>query len=168
MKTIGLLSDTHSYLDNRLKDIFQDCDEIWHAGDIGDEIVADTLSSWKFFRAVYGNIDSSKIRVRYPEYQILEVEGVSILLIHIAGALGKYNTKVKSILKQYPLVKCIICGHSHILKVQYDNQFNVLYVNPGAAGQHGFHWMKTCLKFKVFDGNIHDLQVVELGKRGKL
>lgn len=168
MKVIGLLSDTHSYLDQRLKDIFLDCDEIWHAGDVGDENVVDQLASWKPLRAVYGNIDSSKIRIRFPEYEVFEIEGMTFLLIHIAGALGKYNNHVKEILKQNSNIKCIICGHSHILKVQNDNLFKVLYMNPGAAGQHGFHFMKTCLKFKIAEGQISDLQVIELGKRGKI
>ena len=168
MKRIGLLSDTHSFLDVQLKSFFADCDEIWHAGDIGDIAVTDMLATWKPLRAVYGNIDNHQVRITFPEYELIEMDGVRILLIHIAGALGKYNAKVKSILKSSGQIDCLICGHSHILKVKFDHQFNFLYVNPGAAGKHGFHQMRTALKFELNSGKIENMSLIELGKRGNI
>ncbi len=168
MKRIGLLSDTHSYLDSKLKDCFVDCDEIWHAGDIGDIRVTDTLIKWKPLRAVYGNIDNATVRVSFPETEIIDLEGFKVLLIHIAGSFGKYNAKVNTLLRQNPDIKCVVCGHSHILKVQFDKAKNILYINPGAAGKHGFHAVRTALKFDLEDGTIKNLQVIELGMRGKI
>ncbi|MCO5248792.1 MAG: metallophosphatase family protein [Chitinophagales bacterium] len=168
MKRIGLLSDTHSFLDIQLKTFFADCDEIWHAGDIGDIQVTDTLSTWKPVRAVYGNIDDHQVRITFPEYEILELEGIRILLIHIAGAIGKYNSKVRSILKQNGKVDALICGHSHILKIKFDEPFQLLHINPGAAGKHGFHQMRTALKLELNQGKIENMSLIELGKRGVL
>ena len=168
MKKIGLLSDTHSFLDDRIKDLFADCDEIWHAGDIGEIELTDTLATFKPLRAVYGNIDGAKLRVQFPEYQYFELEGVKVLMIHIAGSLGKYTPRLRSILKECGSVDVMVCGHSHILKVQMDKAFNFLYLNPGAAGKHGFHPIRTCLRFKLEQGRIKDLEVIELGKRAKI
>jgi putative phosphoesterase len=168
LRRIGLLSDTHSYLDPTLKSFFEDCDEIWHAGDIGDIKVMEELEKWKPVRAVHGNIDSGDVKRIYPEYQIIDVEDKKFLLIHIAGRIGQYNKTVTDILKSNSEINCIICGHSHILKVQYDSKFNILYMNPGAAGKHGFHLICTALKFEVDHNIIRDLKVIELGKRGKI
>lgn len=168
MKKIGILSDTHSYLDTNLQSFFEDCDEIWHAGDIGDISIMDQLSSWKPVKAVYGNIDDISVREKYPEYMVVSLEDTEFLLVHIAGAFGNYNKKITDILKQNPKISCIICGHSHILKVQYDEKHQLLYINPGAAGKHGFHQIRTALKFEVTNQKIHHLQLVELGKRGKI
>ncbi|MCO5229822.1 MAG: metallophosphatase family protein [Chitinophagales bacterium] len=168
MKKIGILSDTHSFLDPQLKSFFSDCDEIWHAGDIGDESVIDNLSSWGKIRAVYGNIDDQKIRLRFPEFQIIQIENIQILLIHIAGALGSYNPKIRQILKDNNNISALICGHSHILKVKFDNKFHLWYINPGAAGHHGFHHTRTALKMEINNDKIENLQLVELGKRGRL
>lgn len=168
MKKIGILSDTHSFLDTNLRSVFEDCDEIWHAGDIGDIEIMEQLSSWKPVRAVYGNIDDITVREKYPEYMIVSMEKTEILLVHIAGPFGNYNQKITNLLKQNPKIACIICGHSHILKVQYDNRYKLLYINPGAAGKHGFHQMRTALKLNISDQHIHNLQLVELGKRGKI
>lgn len=168
MKRIGLLSDTHSYLDPTLRSFFEDCDEIWHAGDIGDIKVMEELEKWKPIKAVHGNIDSGDVKRTYSEYQIINIEGKRFLLIHIAGKIGQYNKTVNDILKSNSDIDCIICGHSHILKVQYDSKFNILYMNPGAAGKHGFHLVCTALKFEVVDTNIKNLQLIELGKRGAI
>lgn len=160
------MSDTHSYLDPQVKQHFSGCDEIWHAGDIGSIEVADQLSALKPFRAVYGNIDDSEIRARYPEDLRFEVGGVSILMTHIGGAPPKYNPRVrKLLLEQTPDV--FICGHSHILKIGRDAAMkNMLFVNPGAAGQHGFHTMKTIVRFTISGGKVSGMEVIELGKRG--
>ncbi len=168
MKRIGLLSDTHNYLDPSLQTFFSDCDEIWHAGDIGDIRIMQEIEKWKPARAVQGNIDSGDTKFTYPEYQILEIEGAKILLIHIAGSIGKYNKNILNIIEQNSDISCIICGHSHILKIQYDTKFNLLYINPGAAGKHGFHHMRTALKFEIENKNFKNIQLIELGKRGAI
>ncbi|MCB9185649.1 MAG: metallophosphoesterase family protein [Flavobacteriales bacterium] len=164
MKRIGLLSDTHGYLDEGIKKHFADCDEIWHAGDIGTVKVSDTLAAWKLYRAVYGNIDGGKLRLMHPENQIFEVEGVKVLMTHIGGYPGRYASRVRElIIQEKP--KLYICGHSHILKVMFDKKHQVLHMNPGAAGISGFHQVKTMLRFVLDQGEIKDLEVIELGKR---
>lgn len=164
MKRIGLLSDTHGYTDQGIKKHFANCDEIWHAGDIGNVNVSDTLSAWKPYRAVYGNIDGGKLRLMHPEDQLFELEGVKVLMTHIGGYPGRYVPRIRElILREKP--KLYICGHSHILKVMYDKKHEVLHMNPGAAGISGFHQIKTMLRFVLDNGNIRDLEVIELGKR---
>ncbi|MFT4544183.1 MAG: putative phosphoesterase [Bacteroidia bacterium] len=164
MKRIALLSDTHSYLDPKIKKYLLPCDEIWHAGDIGTLAVTDTLASWKPLRAVYGNIDGSEIRVVHPENQIFTLEGVKVLITHIGGYPDRYNPRVRSLIRtEKP--KLYICGHSHILKVMHDKKYNCLHMNPGAAGNYGFHKVKTLLRFTLDAGNIKDLEVIELGSR---
>lgn len=165
---IGLLSDTHSHLDAKVFDHFKNVDEIWHAGDIGDRTVADQLEKFKPFRAVYGNIDDPSMQVRFPEDAWIDLEGVSVWMTHIGGAPPNYNPRVKRILKErVPAV--FICGHSHILRVKRDPAFqNMLYLNPGAAGNHGFHAIKTIVRFELSSGTIKNLEVIELGKRGAL
>lgn len=165
MKKIALLSDTHGYIDDRWQELFAQCDEIWHAGDIGTAQVTNHLKSIKPLRAVYGNIDGAALRTEFPEFQFFESEGVKVLMIHIAGGVGKYNATVKKLAAQHGKPDLLICGHSHILKVQMDPAFYWLYMNPGAAGVHGFHKMRTCLRFGLADGRIHDLEVIELGSR---
>lgn len=164
---IGLLSDTHGFLDHRVAENFRDCDEIWHAGDIGPE-VAEVLAKSKPLKAVFGNIDGPDIRNRFPEFYETEIQGLKILMTHIAGNPPVYNASVKKkILSEKPDV--LICGHSHIAKVYRDpDHNNLLYINPGAAGNHGFHRIKTIMKFDILEGKIKDLKVVELGKRGAL
>jgi putative phosphoesterase len=165
---IGLLSDTHSYLDARVLDHFSACDEIWHAGDIGDEEVIHQLASFKPVRAVYGNIDGQNIRSRFPENLWFEVEGVKILITHIAGAPPRYNPRIKKIIEYYT-PGMLICGHSHILRISRDpNYNNMIYVNPGAAGIHGFHKTKTIVRFDVESGTVRNMEVIELGARSKL
>ncbi|MCO5233690.1 MAG: metallophosphatase family protein [Chitinophagales bacterium] len=168
MKRIGLLSDTHSYLDSNLKNFFSDCDEIWHAGDIGNRSVTDELATWGKIRAVYGNIDDQQIRLTFPEFQIIQIEQVKILIIHIAGSLGTYNVKIRKILEQNKDISCLICGHSHILKIKFDIKFQLWYINPGAAGHHGFHHVRTALKMDIHHDKIENIQLIELGKRGRI
>jgi len=164
MKKIGLLSDTHNYWDDRFKAHFADCDEIWHAGDIGSLPLALKFESFKPFRAVYGNIDGADVRSAYPEFLRFTVENVDVLMTHIGGYPGKYIPKVREILQTDP-PKLFICGHSHILKVVFDKKYNCLDINPGAAGIYGFHKVRTLLRFVLDDGNIRDLDVIELSEK---
>ncbi|MEM0994665.1 MAG: metallophosphoesterase family protein [Bacteroidota bacterium] len=167
MKRIGLLSDTHSHLETSIFDYFESCDEIWHAGDIGNVKLVKQLMDFRPFRAVYGNIDGKDIRVDFSENLIFELEGVKVFMTHIGGYPGRYNARVRNIIvAEQP--KLYICGHSHILKVQYDPKYKLLHVNPGAAGNHGFHKVKTITRFTLVEGNIKDLEVIELGKRGAI
>jgi uncharacterized protein len=168
LKKIGLISDTHGFLDERIPELFGQCDEIWHAGDIGNLMVTDALSKVSSLKAVYGNIDGGKARVQFPEYHFFELEGVRVLIIHIAGSVGKGNPRLQEIVAAHGTPDMLVCGHSHILKVQKDARFKWLYVNPGAAGIHGFHHMRTCLRLELNAGNIRNLEVIELGKRGVL
>jgi putative phosphoesterase len=165
---IGLLSDTHSYLDPRVLTYFENCDEIWHAGDIGSLAIVDQLESHKPVRAVFGNIDDKLMQARFPEDLIFECDGVKIFMTHIGGSPPNYNPRVRKIFAaEKPDI--FVCGHSHILKVQRDAKLNnMLYLNPGAAGNHGFHHMKTIMRFELSNGEITNLEVIELGKRGQL
>jgi len=166
MIKIGLLSDTHSYLDKRVFEYFKDCDELWHAGDIGDPEVLHQLEKFKPVKAVYGNIDNQTIRSSCPEKRIFSVEGLKVYMIHIGGTAPNYAKGVKAdLLLHQPGL--FICGHSHILKVKSDpNLNNMLYMNPGAAGKHGFHHVKTMLRFDIESSEPKNLEVIELGKRG--
>jgi uncharacterized protein len=165
---IGLLSDTHSYLDPKVLDYFKDCDEIWHAGDIGDRAVVDELEKIKPLRAVFGNIDDKDMQVRYPEDLWFSCEGLTVWMTHIGGAPPNYNPRIKKIFKERT-PDIFICGHSHILRVKKDpNYKNLLYLNPGAAGNHGFHHIKTIVRFEVIGKEIKNMEVIELGKRGAL
>ncbi len=162
---IGLLSDTHSFLDESIFKYFEPCDEIWHAGDIGNPQVADQLEAFRPFRAVYGNIDGQPIRRRYPLDLRFELEGVDVFITHIGGYPGKYDKRVREILLANP-PKLFICGHSHILKVMPDKALGLLHINPGACGNEGWHKVKTILRFDLQAGRIENLEVVELGRRG--
>lgn len=165
---IGLISDTHSFLDASVLTHFKECDEIWHAGDIGDRTVTDQLEKIKPVRAVYGNIDDRETQTRYPEDLWFTCEGVTVWITHIGGVPPNYNPRVKKILKE-KTPDLFICGHSHILRVKKDPAFNnMVYVNPGAAGNHGFHHMKTIMRFEVIGKEIRNMEVIELGKRGAL
>lgn len=161
MKKIGLLSDTHSYLDKRVFEHFESCDEIWHAGDIGDFKVADELADFKPFRAVFGNIDEPLIRRQYPENMRFELEGVDVWMTHIGGYPGKYVPRIKKKILMHP-PKLFICGHSHILKVQFDPKLKLLHLNPGAAGKQGWHTVQTLMRFNLEKGEIKNLEVIEL------
>lgn len=166
--TLGLIADTHGFLDPKIASYFNTCDEIWHAGDIGNIEVLESLQRIKPTFAVYGNIDGNDIRTLCPQDLYLEREGVHILMTHIAGAPGRYHKRVKTLIQKHP-PNLLICGHSHILKVLKDPVYeNLLYVNPGAAGKQGFHHQKTIIRMSLADGRISDLEVIELGKRGSL
>lgn len=165
MKKILLLSDTHSYIDDRILHYAEQTDEVWHAGDIGDLKVTDTLKKVKLLRAVYGNIDDAEARKEFPLNAVFECEGMKVWITHIGGYPGKYPTRIKEGFMLYK-PDVFICGHSHILKVQYDKQYQCLTMNPGAAGTHGFHQMRTMLRFEIANGKMQNLEVIELGKRG--
>ncbi|MEK6780331.1 MAG: metallophosphoesterase family protein [Bacteroidota bacterium] len=165
---IGLLSDTHSHLDPKVLEYFKDCDEIWHGGDIGDAMVINELEKYKPVRAVFGNIDDKEMQVRFPEDVWFNCEDLTIWMTHIGGAPPHYNPRIKKILKDRA-PDIFICGHSHILRIKKDpNYNNMLYLNPGAAGNHGFHHIKTIVRFNVIGKEIKNMEVIELGKRGKI
>jgi len=164
---IGLLSDTHGYLDQKVFDYFADCDEVWHAGDIGSGEVADQLEAFKSFKAVYGNIDDPAMQKRYNEDLLFKCDDATIFITHIAGTPSRYNPRVKKIL-QDKKPDILICGHSHILKVIYDKNFQTLFLNPGAAGNQGFHQMRTMLRFEITGKKVSKMEVIELGKRGMI
>lgn len=164
MTRIGLLSDTHSYLDDSIFRHFEQCDEIWHAGDFGDISVADTLAAFRPLRGVYGNIDGQDIRKIYPEHLRFECEQVAVWMTHIGGYPGRYSTQVKMEIQSHP-PKLFICGHSHILKVMYDQKLQCLHLNPGAAGKQGWHKVRTLLRFSIDENRIENLEVVELADR---
>ena len=161
MKQILLLSDTHSHIDDTMIKYVKLADEVWHAGDIGDLKVTDTIASLKPLRAVYGNIDNTKIRQEYPLNNYFEIEGVSVLMTHIGGYPGRYNDRVRNLLNTHK-PNLYICGHSHILKVMNDKKLNCLHMNPGAVGKHGFHQVRTMLRFQIDLGKILNLEVVEI------
>lgn len=164
MVKIGLLSDTHSYLDDAVFRHFEQCDEIWHAGDFGDVAVADTLAAFKPLRGVYGNIDGKDIRMAYPEHLRFDCEAVDVWMTHIGGYPGRYSQQVKSEILKHP-PKLFICGHSHVLKVMYDQKLQCLHLNPGAAGKQGWHKVRTLLRFSIDDKRIENLEVIELAHR---
>jgi uncharacterized protein len=164
LKKILLLSDTHGFLDDKILKYVSQADEVWHAGDIGDLSVTDTLKKLKPVRVVYGNIDGAQARMEFPLDLRFECEGVDVFMTHIAGSPGKFQSRVKDILKMNP-PKILICGHSHILKVQFDKTFQVLYVNPGAAGIHGFHQVRTMLRFQLDKGKIEQMEVIEFPRK---
>lgn len=165
MKRIGLLSDTHGSLDEQIFDYFAECDEIWHAGDIGDESVADRLEAFKPLRAVYGNIDTPTMRRRFPEDLHFECEGMRVWITHIGGYPGRYQKRVREKLAgEAPGL--FICGHSHILKIMPDKKYHLIHINPGACGEQGFHKIKTIVRFTISGGKLFDVEVIELGKRG--
>lgn len=164
---IGLLSDTHSYLDPSLFELFKDCDELWHAGDIGSVEVADALEAFKPLRAVYGNIDGHVLRSRYPEDLRFEVAGMPVFITHIGGYPGRYHPRVRPLLQAIP-PHLYICGHSHIVKIMPDHKLQLLHINPGACGREGFHKMRTAVRFRIAEGRIQDLELLELGLRGAI
>ncbi len=164
MVKIGLLSDTHSYLDPKIYEYFKEVDEIWHAGDIGSMEIIDELRKFKPLRAVYGNIDDHLIRREVPEFNRFTIENVNVLITHIAGKPQKYSKPAfEELQKKAP--KLFICGHSHILLVQMDKRFNMLWMNPGACGIKGFHKVKTILRFQISGEKIENLEAIELGVR---
>jgi uncharacterized protein len=164
---IGLLSDTHGWIHPRIFDHFAGCDEIWHAGDIGSVAIADSLSAFKPLKAVYGNIDDALVRRIFKENLIFMAEEVKVWLTHIGGTPGHYDRKVLPFMDQNA-PDIFICGHSHIAKVMFDKKTGFLYINPGAAGYNGFHRYMTAIRFQIDGKEIHDLELIELGERGKI
>jgi len=164
MTRIGLLSDTYSFLDEAVFRYFEGCDEVWHAGDIGSLEVVEQLEAFRPLRAVYGNIDGREIRARFPEDLRFECAGLEVFMTHIGGYPGRYDRRVREILRLDP-PGLFICGHSHILKVMPDHKLGLLHVNPGAAGREGFHHVRTIIRFAIEQGQIKEMEVVELGRR---
>ena len=164
MKRIGLLSDTHGFIDPKIYEYFKEVDEIWHAGDIGTIELIDELRRFKPVRAVYGNIDGQNIRCEFEKYAAFKCEGVAVLMTHIAGKPGRYQNNVQDKIKTNN-PDLFVCGHSHILLVKRDEGLNTLWMNPGSCGNKGFHKVKTILRFSITNKKIHDLEAIELGKR---
>lgn len=160
MKRIGLLSDTHGTISPKLFKFFESVDEIWHAGDIGNAETADRIAEIKPLRAVYGNIDDHILRRMYPENQRFFCEEVDVLMTHIGGFPGRYESRIRNLF-QIKAPQLFICGHSHILKVIYDQKYKCLHINPGAAGSKGFHQVCTAVRFVIDGKNIKDLEVLE-------
>ena len=164
---VGLISDTHGHLDEKIFHHFKDVDEIWHAGDLGNIEVLNSLNKFKPTRAVWGNIDETDLRNKLPENNWFEIEGKSILITHIGGYPPKYNRRMKVILDE-KIPDLLICGHSHILKILKDPKLDLLYINPGAAGKHGIHKIMTLVRFDLTKNFVENLEVIELGARGAI
>lgn len=164
MTKILLLSDTHSYIDDAILKYVHQADEVWHAGDIGDLAVTDAIQKIKPLRAVYGNIDDAQARLEFPLNNRFMCEEVDVWITHIGGYPDKYNVNIREEIKKNP-PKLFICGHSHILKVQFDKKLNLLHMNPGAAGKHGFHQVRTMLRFEIDKDKIQNLEVIEIGNK---
>jgi len=162
MKKVGLLSDTHGYWDEKFAQYFSVCDEIWHAGDIGSEEILNRLEIIKPVRAVYGNIDSHLMRTLCPKILRFKIEDIEVMLTHIGGYPGRYEPEIRKELYEQP-PKLFVCGHSHVLKVVYDNHLQMLCLNPGAAGKYGFHQVRTLMRFVINGENIQDMEVIEIG-----
>ena len=164
MTRIGLISDTHDFLDEAVFKHFANCDEVWHAGDFGTAAIADALKAFKPLRGVHGNIDGPDIRNEFPELLQWTCEEVNVMMLHIGGFPPKYNAKSKLLIQQnHPQI--FISGHSHILKVIYDNTLSCLHMNPGAAGKYGWHTVRTLIRFVIDGKDIRDCEIIELGKR---
>ncbi len=164
MKRIGLISDTHGFLDDAVFKHFEQCDEIWHAGDFGNIELADKLAAFKPLRGVFGNIDGKDIRTVYPEHLRFKCEDVDVWMTHIGGYPDHYSPQVRNLIYKDP-PKMFISGHSHILKVIYDKKIGTLHLNPGAAGKQGWHKIRSLLRFSISDEKIHTLEAIELGNR---
>lgn len=161
MTRIGILSDTHGLLDERVFEHFAACDEIWHCGDWGSIDVANKLANFKPLRAVWGNIDGYELRSMFPQHNRFLCEGVKVWLTHIGGYPGRYDSLVCPLIFQQP-PKLFVCGHSHILKVQNDRTLDLLHINPGAAGKYGFHKVQTLIRIVIDGDKVTDLEVIEL------
>ena len=164
MRRILLISDTHSFLDEKLFKHIDEADEVWHAGDIGNVEITDKLKKLKPLKAVYGNIDGAELRKEFKKNLIFNCENVKVYITHICGQPTNYLKEVKDLI-ELEKPKIFICGHSHILKVMYQNKLDVLHLNPGACGNHGFHQIKTALRFVIDDTEIKDLAIIEFGNR---
>lgn len=164
MTRIGIISDTHGFLDENVFEHFKDCDEIWHAGDFGNIEITHELAAVKPLKGVYGNIDGQDIRVQFPEQLIFNCEEVKVMIRHIGGSPPKYNPETrKELAIQQP--QLFVSGHSHILKIIYDEKINCLHINPGAAGKHGWHKTRTIVRLTIDGSNMKDCAIIELGKR---
>ena len=164
MTKILLLSDTHSFIDDQILKHVKQADEVWHAGDIGNLNVTDAIAKLKPLRAVFGNIDDATARLEFPLHNRFKCEDVDVWITHIGGYPGNYNSAIRAALEEHP-PKIFICGHSHILKVQHDKKLNVLHINPGAAGTHGFHKVRTMIRFEIDGAHVKNMAVIELAKR---
>jgi hypothetical protein len=164
--TIGLLSDTHGFLDESVFEYFADCDQIWHAGDVGKVQIFQRLAEFKPLKAVYGNIDGNDVRWKWPADVRFECEGLKVWMTHIGGYPPRYKPEIMKVFRNdQPHI--FVCGHTHILRVMTDAKLNhLLYLNPGAAGHHGFHTVRTMLKFEINDRRVENVRVIELGRRG--
>jgi putative phosphoesterase len=160
MKKILLLSDTHSYLDEQMLKYVKQCDEVWHAGDIGSLEVVDKIKKLKPLRAVYGNIDNNVIKAEYPLDLKFTIEKVSVWMTHIGGYPNHYDIRIRKEIQHNPPT-LFISGHSHILKVMFDKKLNTLHLNPGAIGKHGFHKVRTMLRFQIDQDKISNLEIIE-------
>lgn len=167
MTTIGLISDTHSFLDENVFKHFEHCDEIWHGGDFGTLELAHRLAAFKPLKGVYGNIDTPDISSIYPENLFFQCEEVKVFMTHIGGYPPKYNNRVKPLIQEYK-PQLFISGHSHILKVMYDDKLQCLHMNPGAAGNQGWHKVRTIITFVIDGKNMKDCKVIEMGGRVKV
>src|SRR5690554_767964 len=165
MTRILLLSDTHGYMDEKILKYVRQADEVWHAGDIGSLEVTDSLQKLKPLRAVYGNIDDNRAQLEFPLDHRFYCEGVAVWMTHIGGYPNRYNPRIREEIQRDP-PKLFISGHSHILKVMWDKKLGLLHLNPGACGIHGFHQVRTMLRFVIDGEDIKDMEIVELGKRG--
>ncbi len=163
MTKVGLISDTHGYLDEKILEHFLNCDEIWHAGDFGEK-VADKLNGIKKLKGVYGNIDGHEIRIFFPEQLVFMCEDVKVMIRHICGSPPRYNPETKRELAIHQ-PQLLICGHSHILKIMYDDKIDCLYMNPGAAGTQGWQKTSTIVRFAIDGSEIKKCEVIELGNR---
>lgn len=162
---ILLLSDTHGWLDEAIRNAISQADQVWHAGDVGEGLLEE-LEQHPNFRGVYGNIDGNLVRKVLPEHQVFEAGGVKVLMKHIVGSPGNYNPETRALIKQHrPML--LIAGHSHILHVRHYPAYPVLHLNPGASGHHGFHSIRTALRFKIESGKPVDASILEWGKRGR-
>ena len=163
MRRILLLSDTHGYIDKTILNHVKKVDEVWHAGDIGNIEVTDAIKELKPLHAVYGNIDSAKIRAEFPEHNRFLCENIDVWITHIGGYPGRYDRRVREDIKVNP-PKLFICGHSHILKVMNDKSLSLLHMNPGAIGKHGLHKVRTMLRFTIDSSKIDNLEIIEFSR----
>lgn len=166
MTSVGLISDTHGFLDEEIIDVLSSCDEIWHAGDLGDIVLIDQLESIAPVRGVYGNIDDHKVRSVWPQNLYFEIDQIKVFMTHIGGYPGRYHSRVRQELEKLR-PDLYICGHSHILKIQPDKKLNLLHMNPGACGHHGFHQFRTMITFDLDNQQIINVNVIEFGRRGR-
>jgi hypothetical protein len=161
MKRIGILSDTHGFVHPRVIEFFVDADEVWHAGEMGNIAVAEQLRKLKPLTGVHGNIDGQDVRIQFPEIQHFSLEKIGILMTHIGGYPGRYDPRAKLLIEKYR-PKPFVCGHSHILKVIYDQKYDLLHINPGAAGKYGIHKSITAIRLIIDGNNMRDLEVLDL------